>query len=194
MATVGILAVAVAVAAPAAATGAASSTAPAVAAKKKCKKKAKKATSAGKRKGCRKKRKKLKPPAPAVRGQLDWVGSAADLHVFDALGNHAGKTAAGVVENTIPDSTISPDAVNGTEAFTDLRYQQAGPSTREFSYVICVAGPVSGYLDGGFTRLKASGALDGYALKLRGYVQTPPYETRGVPVPATFHCPALGSP
>jgi hypothetical protein len=118
----------------------------AVEAKKKCKKKHKSAAAAKKKK-CKKKKQRqpvapVTPPAPSavVRASLTWTSdNDVDLHVFDASGNHTGYGTGGQIENTIPNSSFSGDAVTaGTESFTDNIFVMGGSANREFSYVACL--------------------------------------------------------
>jgi hypothetical protein len=114
----------------------------AVAAKKKCKKKHKSAASAKKKK-CKKKKAVVPPvttptppsnPTPSVpttRASVTWDSdSEVDLHVYDALGNHAFYDG-----NDIPDSEENDQSTDGgPETFID----HLSPSSRTFTFYVCL--------------------------------------------------------
>jgi hypothetical protein len=126
----------------------------ALAAKKKhkCKKKGKKSAAAAKKKKCGKKKsvppvttpagptEPIQPSGPTQRATLTWNnGSDLDLFAWDPAGN--GGYFAGVYpdagDTPIPDVSFPTDDEDGfgPEQLIDLR----SPSTRQFSYLICVA-------------------------------------------------------
>jgi hypothetical protein len=136
-------------AAPAASAGGSTAT---IAKKKfKCKKGFKKVKVKGKRKCKKKPPVVVILPAPLVRGTLSWnEAEEVDLHAYDAGGNHSGYVTPALQQN-IPNSTHSPDVngVNGkSETFTDNIFLAGGTTNREFTYVGCFYGTVTGTFTG----------------------------------------------
>lgn len=103
---------------------------------KKCKKGKKGAAAA--KKGCKKKKKPATPPVkppvtPTVRMTVTW-NDTADLNLYAY--SQDGTIAKINGSNPIPNTQFSANDTNGLgpETFSDL----LSPSTREFSYVVCV--------------------------------------------------------
>jgi hypothetical protein len=155
-------------------SSAASGSGRAVVAKKKCKKHKRSASSAKKKK-CKKHRIVL--PAPLVRATLSWsANSEADLHAYDASGNHAGWVqtgpgTGGVVQG-IPSAHHSGDVGPGgpSETFVDDIFVAGGPANRDFSYIACLYDfPSASAYGATFTGVTRTGASSSVQLDGPGF-------------------------
>jgi hypothetical protein len=126
----------------------------------KAAKRCKKRHSAKKRKNCRKRRTDA-TRSPVIRATLTWSNGGADgvdldLFVFDGNGGVAGHGS-----NTIPLTSMTPDALGpaGHETFTDGLFTPQ--SARDLSFGVCYVAGAPARIDFTLTYVTADGVVHG---------------------------------